>query len=182
MSRIGRMPVVVPLGVKVEIEGSCVKVKGPKGNLQHTFPPSMQISFENGNIIVQRPSDEQMYRALHGMTRSIINNMVVGVSAGFEKILEVNGVGYRAELDGKNLVLNVGYSHPVGVTPPEGITFEVDTKTRQIKINGYDKQAVGQIAADIRKVRPPEPYKGKGIRYFGEKVRLKAGKAGKAAL
>jgi large subunit ribosomal protein L6 len=108
--------------------------------------------------------------------------MVVGVSAGFEKILEVNGVGYRAELDGKNLVLNVGYSHTVGVTPPEGITFEVDTKTRQIKINGYDKQAVGQIAADIRKVRPPEPYKGKGIRYFGEKVRLKAGKAGKAAL
>ena len=180
MSRIGRMPVVVPPGVNVEIEGSCVMVNGPKGNLQHTFPTSMQISFENGNIIVQRPSDEQVHRALHGMTRSIINNMVVGVSAGFEKTLEVNGVGYRAELDGKNLVLYVGYSHPVVVTPPEGITIDVDTKTRQIKITGYDKQVVGQITADIRKIRPPEPYKGKGIRYFGEKVRLKAGKAGKA--
>lgn len=181
MSRIGRMPVVVPPGVKVEIEGSCVKVNGPKGNLQHTFPVSMQISFENGNIIVQRPSDEQVHRALHGMTRSIINNMVIGVSTGFDKTLEVNGVGYRAELNDRNLVLYVGYSHPVVVTPPEGITFDVDTKTRQIKINGYDKQAVGQVTADIRKIRPPEPYKGKGIRYFGERVHLKAGKAGKTA-
>jgi large subunit ribosomal protein L6 len=139
----------------------------------------MKISLKDGVISVERPSDERTHRALHGMTRSLIYNMVAGVSQGFEKVLEVNGVGYRAELSGKNLVLNVGYSHPVEVTPPEGITFEVETRARQIKVQGYDKAAVGQVAADIRKIRPPEPYKGKGIKYLDERIRRKAGKAGK---
>ena len=179
MSRVGRQPVVVPKGVEVNIKGSHVRVKGPKGELSHTFPASMEISMEDGNVVVNRPSDERAHRALHGMTRAIINNMVVGVSTGFEKVLEINGVGYRAELTGKNLTLNVGYSHPVVVVPPEGISFEVDQRTRQIKIMGYDKQMVGQVAADIRKVRPPEPYKGKGIKYLDERIRRKAGKAGK---
>jgi len=179
VSRIGRMPVPVPKGVDVKIQGSHVHVKGPKGELQHTFPAVMHISMKEGEIEVARPSDERTHRALHGMTRAIINNMVVGVSTGFEKILEINGVGYRAEVDGKNLVLNVGYSHPVVVEPPEGIEFEVDMRIRQIKIKGYDKQMVGQIASNIRKVRPPEPYQGKGIKYIDEKIRRKAGKAGK---
>ena len=139
----------------------------------------MKIKLDDGEIKVTRPSDERAHKALHGMTRALINNMVVGVSEGFEKILEVNGVGYRAELQGNDLVLNVGYSHPVKIEPPEGITFEVDTRTRQIKVAGYDKQVVGQTAAVIRKVRPPEPYKGKGIKYLDEVIRRKAGKAGK---
>jgi len=179
VSRIGRMPVEVPQGVEVEIKGSHVRVKGPKGQLEHTFPAAMDISMEDGQIAVKRPSDEGRHRALHGMTRALVNNMVVGVTQGFEKVLEVNGVGYRAELKGENLILNVGYSHPVEVKPPNGIAFEVDTRTRQIKIQGYDKAVVGQIAADIRKVRPPEPYKGKGIKYLDERIRRKAGKAGK---
>lgn len=179
MSRIGRMPVTVPKGVEVEIKGASIRVKGPKGELQHTFPADMMITLENDEIIVQRPSDENRHRSLHGMTRALIQNMVTGVSAGFEKVLEVNGVGYRAELDGKTLVLYVGYSHPVRMEPPAGISFDVDTKTRQIKVMGYDKQFVGQIAANVRSVRPPEPYKGKGIRYIDETIRRKAGKAGK---
>ena len=179
MSRIGRMPVDVPQGVDVEIKGSHIRVKGPKGELEHTFPAAMDISMEDGQIAVKRPSDERTHRALHGMTRALINNMVVGVSQGFEKVLEVNGVGYRAEMSGNNLVLNVGYSHPIEVEPPDGIAFEVDTRIRQIKVQGYDKAVVGQIAADIRKIRPPEPYKGKGIKYLNERIRRKAGKAGK---
>jgi large subunit ribosomal protein L6 len=179
VSRIGRMPVDVPQGVDVEIKGSFIRVKGSKGQLEHTFPADMDISLEDGQITVKRPSDERTHRALHGMTRALINNMVVGVSQGFEKTLEVNGVGYRAELNGNNLVLNVGYSHPVEVEPPEGITFEVDTRTRQIKVLGYDKVEVGQVAANIRGIRPPEPYKGKGIKYLDERIRRKAGKAGK---
>jgi len=179
VSRIGRMPVEVPQGVDVNVKGSHVRVKGPKGQMEHMFPAAMKISLKDGVISVERPSDERTHRALHGMTRSLIYNMVAGVSQGFEKVLEVNGVGYRAELSGKNLVLNVGYSHPVEVTPPEGITFEVETRARQIKILGYDKAAVGQVAADIRKIRPPEPYKGKGIKYLDERIRRKAGKAGK---
>jgi len=179
VSRIGRMPVVVPSGVNVVVKGSHVRVKGPKGELEHTFPASMDISYEDGQIEVKRPSDERTHRSLHGMTRALINNMVVGVSTGFEKILEINGVGYRAEMDGQNLILHVGYSHPVVVEPPEGVSYSVDMKIRQIKIQGYDKQVVGQIAADIRKVRPPEPYKGKGIKYLDEHIRRKAGKAGK---
>ncbi|MEN6393878.1 MAG: 50S ribosomal protein L6 [Anaerolineaceae bacterium] len=179
MSRIGRMPVVIPKGVDVEIDGSNIRVKGPKGAIEQTFPSDMIISKNDGEIIVQRPSDERTHRSLHGMTRALIHNMVVGVSTGFEKILEINGVGYRADMDGKNLVLYVGYSHPVTMEPPSGISFEVEAKTRQIKVLGYDKQLVGQVAADIRKVRPPEPYKGKGIKYLDEKIRRKAGKAGK---
>jgi large subunit ribosomal protein L6 len=179
VSRIGRMPVEVPQGVDVTIKGSHVRVKGPKGELVHTFPAAMMIKLEDGQINVTRPSDERTHRSLHGMTRALINNMVTGVSQGFEKVLEVNGVGYRAEMSGNNLVLNVGYSHPVEVEPPDGITFDVDTRARQIKVQGYDKAMVGQVAADIRKVRPPEPYKGKGIKYLDERIRRKAGKAGK---
>lgn len=179
MSRIGRMPVVVPTGVEVQIKGSQVKVKGPKGEIERSFPTGMEISLDNGEITVQRPSDERTHRALHGMTRALINNMVVGVSAGFEKVLEVNGVGYRAEVTNDNLILSVGYSHPVVIEPPGGIAFQVDTRTRQIKVMGFDKQLVGQVAADIRKVRPIEPYKGKGIKYLDEKIRRKAGKTGK---
>lgn len=138
------------------------------------------ISQEEGQIIIKRETESREHKALHGTTRALVNNMVVGVSTGFERILEVEGVGYRSEMDGKNLVLHVGYSHPVVVEPPEGISFEVDTKTRQIKILGSDKEQLGQIAAIIRKIRPPEPYHGKGIRYAGEKIRRKAGKSGKA--
>lgn len=179
MSRIGLMPVVVPDGVDVKIKGSNVQVKGPKGELQHTFPADMEIKLDKGEVTVKRPSDEPNHRALHGMTRALINNMVVGVTSGFSKVLEVNGVGYRAGLEGKVLVLNVGFSHQVKVEPPDGIEFEVDERTRQITIKGYDKQVVGHVAADIRKVRPPEPYKGKGIKYLDERIRRKAGKAGK---
>lgn len=179
MSRIGQLPVVVPAGVDVKIKGTHVKVKGPKGELQHTFPADMAIALDKGEVTVKRPSDERTHRALHGMTRALINNMVIGVSTGFSKVLEVNGVGYRAELEGKNLILNVGYSHPVKIEPPEGIEFEVDARTRQIVVKGYDKQVVGHVTANIRKVRPPEPYKGKGIKYLDERIRRKAGKAGK---
>ncbi len=179
MSRIGRMPVEVPQGVEIKIKGSHVHVKGPKGELEHTFPAAMKITLKDGVLNVQRPSDAREHRALHGMTRALINNMVLGVSKGFEKVLEINGVGYRAEVKGKKLILNVGYSHPVEIDPPEGISFTVDMKIRQIKIQGYDKALVGQIAANIRKVRPPEPYKGKGIKYIDERIRRKAGKAGK---
>lgn len=179
MSRIGRLPVEVPQGVDVNVKGTHVRVKGPKGQLEHTFPASMKITLDKGVITVERPSDEGTHRAMHGMTRAIINNMVVGVTDGFEKILEINGVGYRGELQGKNLILNVGYSHPVEVVPPEGISFEVEDRNRVIFVKGYDKALVGQVAADIRKIRPPEPYKGKGIKYREERIRRKAGKAGK---
>jgi len=179
VSRIGRMPVVIPSGVEVNIDGSLVRVTGPRGEMSRTFPVAMGIEIADGQVLVKRPTDERMHRALHGMTRALINNMVVGVSTGFEKILEVNGVGYRAEVSGTTLMLYVGYSHPVKVEPPEGIRFDVDAKTRQIKVQGYDKELVGQVAADIRKVRPPEPYKGKGIKYLSEKIRRKAGKTGK---
>ena len=179
MSRIGRLPVAIPKGVDIEIKGSDLRVKGPKGELQRSFHNTMEISVEDGAIVEKRSSDERMQRALHGMTRALIHNMVVGVSTGFERILEVNGVGYRAEVNDKNLVLYVGYSHPVVMEPPEGISFETDTKTRQIKIKGRDKEMVGQVAANVRKVRPPEPYKGKGIKYLEETIRRKAGKTGK---
>lgn len=179
MSRIGRMPVVIPNGVDVEVEGSNVHVKGPKGEMERTFSPEIEISYQDGVIEVKRKSDERTQRALHGMTRALINNMVVGVHTGFEKILEINGVGYRAEVNESNLVLHVGYSHPVVIEPKAGISFEVEPKTRQIKVLGYNKEIVGQVAADIRKVRPPEPYQGKGIKYLSEQIRRKAGKAGK---
>ena len=179
MSRIGRLPIVVPPHVDVQIDGTMIKVKGPKGSLEYTFPQDISFAMENGVINVKRPSDDPSHRALHGTTRALIHNMVTGVSTGFERILEINGVGYRAEVQGKNLLLNLGYSHPIIVEPPTDITFEVDLKTRQIKVLGPDKQKVGQMADFIRKQRPPEPYLGKGIKYLEEKIRRKAGKSGK---
>jgi len=180
VSRIGRAPVAVPAGVTVKIEGNSVCVKGPKGEMSRDFLPILTIGMEEGQIIVKRENDAPFSRSIHGTTRALINNMVTGVSTGFTRVLEVDGVGYRAEMNGKNLMLYVGYSHPVEMEPPDGITFEVDTKIRQIKISGQDKEQIGQIAANIRSVRPPEPYKGKGIHYLGEKIRRKAGKSGKA--
>jgi large subunit ribosomal protein L6 len=181
VSRVGRLPVVVPTGVDVKIAGSQVTVKGPKGELQYSFSPDVEITFQDGEITVKRPSDAREMRSIHGTTRALLQNMVTGVSDGFQKELQLVGVGYRVNMEGQNLVLNVGYSHPVEIVPPPGISFEVGERNQQILINGIDKQAVGQIAADIRKVRPPEPYKGKGIRYKDEYIRRKAGKAGKVA-
>ncbi len=181
MSRIGRLPVAVPSGVQVNVQGSDVHVKGPKGELKRTFSPLVGIAMDNGQVVITRKSDNPRERALHGTTRAVIANMVHGVSSGFEVVLAVEGVGYRAEMQGKDLALFVGYSHPVKMEPPVGISFEVDLKTRQIKVLGYDREVVGQTASEIRRVRPPEPYHGKGIRYVGEKIRRKAGKAGKGA-
>ena len=181
MSRIGRLPVAVPNGVQVNVQGSDVHVKGPKGELKRTFSSLVGIELQNGEVIVTRQSDNPKERAMHGTTRAVIANMVHGVSSGFEVVLAVEGVGYRAEMQGKDLALFVGYSHPVKMEPPTGISFEVDLKTRQIKVLGYDREVVGQTASEIRRVRPPEPYHGKGIRYVGEKIRRKAGKAGKGA-
>lgn len=175
MSRIGKMPVPVPSGVEVRIDGMTVIVKGPKGELSDTFDESMTITLGDGGVVVERPSDEREHRSLHGLTRSLIANMVTGVSEGFEKRLEIHGVGYRAMLKGKNLELQLGLSHPVLVEAEEGITFEAPSQDRVI-VKGIDKQRVGQVAAEIRAKRPPEPYKGKGIRYEGEHVRRKVGK------
>lgn len=180
MSRIGRLPITVPAGVKVDINGSEVTVKGPKGEMKRLFSSMMSIEQEGNVITVKRPSDEASVRALHGTTRAVLHNMVVGVSDGFTVTLEVDGVGYRPEMNGKNLVLYVGYSAPKEVVPPAGISFDVDAKTRQIKVMGYDREQVGQVAANVRGIRPPEPYKGKGIHYLGERIRRKAGKSGKA--
>jgi large subunit ribosomal protein L6 len=171
----------VPGGVQVNVQGPNVHIKGPRGELKRTFSSLIGIALENGQVIVTRKSDNPEERALHGTTRAVIANMVRGVSSGFEVVLEVEGVGYRPEMDGKTLMLHVGYSHPVKVEPPAGISFEVDLKARQIKVLGFDREVVGQTASEIRGVRPPEPYHGKGIRYSGEKVRRKAGKAGKGA-
>ena len=181
MSRIGRLPIEVPSGVDVKINGSHVKIKGPKGELEFTFSPGIDFSFKDGEIKVTRPSDVREMRSLHGTTRSLIQNMIIGVTDGYQKELQLVGVGYRAAMQGKNLVLNVGYSHQVEIEPPPGIEFVVGDRAQQIFISGIDKQKVGQVAADIRKVRKPEPYKGKGIRYKDEWVRRKAGKAGKVA-
>jgi large subunit ribosomal protein L6 len=179
MSRIGRMPIPVPQGVTVDIHKSSVRVKGPKGEISRDFDPDMQINLKDNQIVIQRPTDHRRHRALHGLTRALLNNMVLGVSQGFTRQLQIEGVGYRAELQGKNLVLNVGYSHPVVIEPPADISFEVERGNRVLRVSGIDKELVGEIAARIRRVRPPEPYKGKGIRYSGEYVRRKAGKAGK---
>ena len=181
MSRIGRLPVDIPGGVQVELNGSNVRVKGPKGELQRDFSKSIGIKMENNQLNITRNSEDPAERALHGTTRAVLANMIHGVSKGFVVVLEVEGVGYRAEMDGKNLALFVGYSHPVKVEPPAGISFEVELKTRQIKVMGFDREVVGQTAAEIRGVRPPEPYHGKGIRYAGERIRRKAGKAAKGA-
>jgi len=181
MSRIGRLPVEIPGGVQVDVKGANVRVKGPKGELQRTFSSSIDIKMDGNVLNITRKSEEASERALHGTTRAVLANMVHGVSKGFEVVLEVEGVGYRAEMEGKNLALFVGYSHPVKVEPPVGVSFDVDTKTRQIKVMGFDKELVGQIAANVRSVRPPEPYHGKGLRYAGERIRRKAGKAGKGS-
>jgi large subunit ribosomal protein L6 len=175
------LPVEIPSGVKVDVNGSNIRVKGPKGELQRTFSSSIGIAMENNRLVITRNSDDPAERALHGTTRAVLANMVNGVSKGFEVVLEVEGVGYRAEMEGNKLALFVGYSHPVKIEPPAGITFNADAKTRQIKVMGFDKELVGQIAANIRKVRPPEPYHGKGLHYLGEHIRRKAGKAGKGA-
>lgn len=181
MSRIGRLPIDIPGGVQVELNGSKIRVKGPKGELQREFSGLIGIEMENNQLNISRNSENPQERALHGTTRAVLANMIHGVSKGFEVILEVEGVGYRAEMEGTKLALFVGYSHPIKIEPPAGVTFETDAKTRQIKVLGFDKELVGQIAANVRKVRPPEPYHGKGLRYLGERVRRKAGKAGKGA-
>jgi large subunit ribosomal protein L6 len=179
MSRIGQSPINVPAGVDVTIEGRVVTVKGPKGELTRTVPAAITVQKIDSTLVVERPNDERESRALHGLTRSLVNNMVVGVTDGFAKNLEIVGVGYRAEAQGPNAIrLALGFSHPVNVKAPEGITFEVPVPT-QIVVRGVDKEVVGQVAADIRSIRKPEPYKGKGVRYQGERVLRKAGKAGK---
>lgn len=178
MSRIGKKPVMIPDGVEVKVDGNVVTVKGPKGSLTRAFHNDINIQVEGNEIVITRPSDNKLHRALHGTTRSLVNNMVEGVSKGFAKTLELVGVGYRVAKTGNKITLSVGYSHPVEVTPEEGIEFEVPTQT-QIIIKGISKERVGQIASEIRSVRSPEPYKGKGIRYQGEKVRRKEGKTGK---
>ncbi len=178
MSRVGKAPITIPNGVDVKIKGNTVTVKGPKGELSQDFHPDMTVKIEDGKIVVQRPSDERQHRSLHGLTRSLIANMIEGVTKGFSKSLQLVGTGYRASLSGRKLVLSVGYSHPVEITPPEGIQIEVPNPTA-IRVHGIDKQLVGEVAAKIRAVKKPEPYLGKGIRYEGERVRRKMGKAGK---
>jgi large subunit ribosomal protein L6 len=180
MSRIGKQPIAIPSGVEVGLDGTRVSVKGPRGTLEQVFHADMRIVMEDGTLRVERPSDERLHRSLHGLTRTLLANMVEGVTNGFEKRLEIVGVGYRAALKGSDLELSVGYSHPVTFRPPAGIEFEVPAPNR-ITVRGIDKQLVGEVAAEIRKIRKPEPYKGKGIRYEGEYVRKKAGKAAKGA-
>lgn len=180
MSRIGKKPITIPAGVDVKIDGSKVTVKGPKGTLENTFNPEIAIAIEGNEIIVTRPSDDKNHRALHGLTRTLVANMVEGVTNGYSKTLEVNGVGYRAQKQGKNLVMNLGFSHQVIVPEIAGITIDVPSPN-QIVISGADKQQVGQFAAEVREKRPPEPYKGKGIKYADEHIRRKEGKAGKGA-
>ncbi|MCL2766194.1 MAG: 50S ribosomal protein L6 [Peptococcaceae bacterium] len=177
MSRIGRQPVPVPAGVEIKIDGNRLWLKGPKGQLERELHRDMIVKYEEGHLLIERPSDNKQHRSLHGLTRTLVNNMVVGVTAGFQKNLELVGVGYRASLQGKKLVMSMGYSHPVEIEPEEGLVVEVPTPTR-ISVLGISKERVGALAAVIRAVREPEPYKGKGVRYEGEVVRRKAGKAG----
>ncbi len=180
MSRIGKKPITVPAGVTVTVENNLVTVKGPKGELSRQIREEMKVTLDNGVITVERPNDEKMNRSLHGLSRSLINNMVVGVTEGFSKSLEIQGVGYRAAKQGQNINFTLGFSHPVVKEPPAGITFEVPAPNK-IVVSGADKEVVGAVAAEIRNLRPPEPYKGKGIRYVGEHVRRKVGKAGAKA-
>ncbi|MGC9356703.1 MAG: 50S ribosomal protein L6 [Anaerolineae bacterium] len=180
MSRIGRLPVPIPEGVDVKIDGTEVTIRGPKGELTKEFAPQMEISKDENAVYVKRTVDTRQAKALHGLTRALINNMVIGVTEGYSKTLEIHGTGYRAELQGGTLVMTLGYSHPVRVAPPSGTSFDVNPRANTITVSGIDKQVVGQLAAEIRAWRPVEPYLGKGIRYVGEHVRRKAGKAGKA--
>jgi large subunit ribosomal protein L6 len=178
MSRIGRLPITVPSGVDVTIDGRNVTVTGPKGTLSRSLHPDITVSREDGTLVVTRPTEQKTHKQLHGLTRTLVNNMVIGVTDGYRKGLEITGVGYRATLNGKKLTLNLGYSHPIEIDPPDGISFEVENPTR-LAVVGIDKELVGQIAAKVRATRKPEPYKGKGVRYAGEYIRRKAGKAGK---
>ncbi len=178
MSRIGKNPITVPAGVEVKVDGSTVTVKGPKGTLTKEFKPSMKITVDGAAVTVERPDDEAANRSLHGLTRTLINNMIIGVTEGYQKTLEINGVGYRCQKQGKDVTLNVGFSHPTVVSDTEDCTLEVP-QPNQIIVKGIDKQKVGQYAAEIRSIRPPEPYKGKGIKYIDEVIRRKEGKAGK---
>ncbi|MBR4910512.1 MAG: 50S ribosomal protein L6 [Clostridia bacterium] len=180
MSRIGKKPVVIPAGVDIKLDGNHITVKGPKGELSLNFNPEISVEVKEGEVIVSRPSDDKLHRSLHGLTRTLISNMVTGVTDGYSKTLEVNGVGYRAQKQGKDLVMNLGYSHQVIMPEVPGITVEVPS-ANQIIISGADKQQVGQFAAEVRAKRPPEPYKGKGIKYAGEHIRRKEGKAAKGA-
>ena len=178
MSRIGRLPIPVPDGVDVTIDGRLVTVTGPKGTLSRELHPEMLISREDGTVVVARPTEQKTHKQLHGLTRTLVNNMVVGVTTGYRKGLEIQGVGYRAALNGRKLTMNLGYSHQVEIDPPAGISFELENPTH-LAVVGIDKELVGEIAAKVRSTRKPEPYKGKGVRYAGEKIRRKAGKAGK---
>ena len=177
MSRIGRMPIAIPAGVTVEVNGNKVTAKGPKGELTQEMHPDMIIEVEGSEVLVKRPSEDKLHKSLHGLTRTLVHNMIVGVSEGYKKELDVVGVGYRVAMEGKKLVMNIGFSHTVDVEPVDGITIEAPAPNK-IVISGLDKQLVGQFAADVRKKRPPEPYKGKGIRYTGEVIRRKEGKTG----
>lgn len=179
MSRVGKAPIALPKGVDVKIDGASVAVAGPKGKLEQSFHPEMMIKLDDGVLTVERPSDARQHRALHGLTRALLNNMVTGVSDGFTRVLMIEGVGYRAEMSGDDLVLHVGYSHPVTFKPEQDISFNVEERGRKVTVSGINKEFVGEISARIRKTRPPEPYKGKGIRYEKEIVRRKAGKTGK---
>jgi len=178
MSRIGRLPITVPSSVDVTIDGRQLTVKGPKGTLSRVLHPDMTVTREDATIVVTRPTEQKTHKQLHGLTRTLVNNMVVGVTDGYRKGLEITGVGYRAALNGSKLTLNLGYSHPIEIDPPEGISFELENPTR-LAVVGIDKELVGQIAAKVRSTRKPEPYKGKGVKYAGEYIRRKAGKAGK---
>jgi large subunit ribosomal protein L6 len=179
MSRIGRLPITVPSGVDVNIDGQVVNVKGPKGTLVHTVAEPIKIErAEDGTLQVTRPDDERLSRSLHGLSRTLVNNLIIGVTQGYEKKMEITGVGYRVQLKGSDLEFALGYSHPVPVKAPQGITFTVETPTK-FSVQGIDKQLVGEVAANIRKLRKPDPYKGKGVRYAGEKIRRKVGKTGK---
>ena len=175
MSRIGRLPITVPSGVDVTIDGRTVTVKGPKGSLTRELHPDITVARQDDRLVVTRPTEQKTHKQLHGLTRTLVNNMVVGVTDGYRKSLEITGVGYRAQLVGNKLQLNLGYSHPIEIDPPKGISFAVPKQT-EIRISGIDKQLVGELAARIRRIRPPEPYKGKGVRYAGEQVRRKEGK------
>lgn len=182
MSRIGKQPIPIPDRVQVDIKGNHVTVKGPRGELSRSFHPDMRIVLEEGILQVERPTDQRLHRAMHGLTRALLANMVTGVSDGYTKILEIVGTGYRAELQGEKLVLYLGHSHPIEFEAPEGIAFDVPRGGRSVTVQGIDKELVGEISARIRRQRPPEPYKGKGVRYQNEYVRRKAGKAGKAGM
>ncbi len=178
MSRIGRLPIAVPSGVTVTVDGRSITVVGPRGTLSRELHPDMAVNQSDGSLLVERPDESKLHKELHGLTRTLVSNMVVGVTSGYRKGLEITGVGYRATLNGRKLQLNLGYSHPIEIDPPSGISFELENPTR-LAVVGIDKELVGEIAAKVRSMRKPEPYKGKGVRYAGEVVRRKAGKAGK---